>query len=239
MASNLLQYLRLPSPFKQTENDQNNEKETLTMNTEHRVDYSLNKTKSAHKLIRSTEREFELVTEYKTGNIVFTLQLGLYEILKLAIHKLYTNHPSEGREITYRPTIEKSNDLEVGCVYTVFDYGEKAYVVNLYHTTCKLVVNGKRELDFINDDVPLLYEITQSLKSFYGNDIINVLNGLFRNNIFLMNKDTEDKQDSSGKSRCIVCQKNVLSRAVQCHTCNNNNNNNMRLSACPNPHIFG
>ena len=154
----------------------------------HKVDYTLNKDKSITKKIRACEREDIIDTEYKTGNIVLTVQAGLYEIMKLTIQRLYSNHPVENKRVVPKVTIEKSNNFETACTYTVFENDEKVYVVNLYHTQSKIMINGKREFDFFNNDMPLLFEIMHSLEEFYGKDILDRLNSLIKNTLFLMNQ---------------------------------------------------
>ena len=166
-------------------------------------------------MIRCCERDCELVTEYKTGNMVLTLQAGLYAIIKPAIHQLYTHHPLEGREVQYKPIVDRNN-YQTGCVYTIKQEGEKIYVVNMYHTKCRIMINGKQELSFFNDDIPPLLEIVHTLRDFYGKDLIDILNQPVKNTLFLINKDTTEDQKSIA---CVVCGRNVRSRAVQCHTC--------------------
>ena len=185
----------------------------------HKVDYRLNKNKSITKKIRACEREHEIIAEYKTGNIILTIQGGLYEIMKLTIQRLYSDHPIENKRIVPKVSIEKSKNYETACTYTVFENGEKVYVVNLYHTQSKIMINGKKELDFLNKDIPLIAEIMNSLEDFYGKGTIGTLNTLIKNILFSMNKETTKDQPDNGKCPCVVCRRNVLTNAIQCHTC--------------------
>ena len=211
----------LTSPFKSNDNDiSGGQSKTHSIPiSKHKVDYSLNKEKSVYKKVRACEREHMIVTEYKTGNIVMTVQGGLYEFLKGSLQKLYSNHPQSHKKVECKQILEQSNNYETACTYTVFENDQKTYVVNLYHTRSRIVVNGKRELNFLNDDIPLLYKVLESLQDTYGQNVISDLNALIKRTLYTINKDTVEDQPDNGKCPCVVCKKNVRTNAVQCHTC--------------------
>ena len=69
--------------------------------------------------------------------------------MKVAIDKLYHNYPDENIRCTTKIAEDKDN-IEVSKHYKITLNGQKQFTVNLYHTTSKIMVNGHREIDFIN-----------------------------------------------------------------------------------------
>ena len=180
-----------------------------------RPGYTLSRPKAVAKKVKASEREFTLTCEYKTGNIVLTMQAGSYEILRHAIDHLYGNHPDRAITCTTKSTIDESDEhLETAKHYMVSGNGEKLFTINLYHTRCRILVNGKHELDFINFEFPLLMQIVDYLQQRYGMNAITV-NNLIKQVLVGIKKQNEES-DSDTEAKCIKCNKNVKTRAVYC-----------------------
>ena len=178
--------------------------------------YSMDKQKAIAKKISASERETTIETEYKVGNIVLTFQAGHFEIFKMALIQLYNSYPDPDVSFEKQQTLD-GNDLEVSFLYKVYKNHEKMFTVNIYNTKCRIVVNGNNELSFMNDHVPLLQSMIETLKEFYGNEIIDNLNSNIRSTLIKMNKCEKGKQTVDTK--CPKCKHNVRSRAVQCQMC--------------------
>ena len=176
------------------------------------ADYSLNMDKCVLKKIECSERDTKLVTQYKVGNLVFTLQAGYYELVRAGLDKLYTS-----QNISYTPILDKQG-YESARTYRVTRKGNSRFTVNLYHTKCRILVNGANELEFINYDLTV---ITKYIDQNFSEEC-NTLNTLIRNTMYLMRnpkKSDTDNIESTEKPKCSVCNRNVHSRASQCSTC--------------------
>ena len=180
--------------------------------------YSMDNKKAITKKIRASERDATIETEYKVGNIVMKFQAGYYEIFKLAIHKMFENHQDTTISYEKRQTLDK-NDLEVSYLYKVYKSKVKVFTINLYNTSCTVVINGTNELSFINDHLPVVQSIIEDLKHTYGSEMIDTLNTTIHNTLIKMNvSDSDTKVNISAK--CPKCRQNVRTRAVQCQMCN-------------------
>ena len=178
--------------------------------------YSLNTTKAINKKIRASERDGVLLTEYKVGNLVFTLQAGYYEMFKTAVHQLYNNHPDPTISCEKESTVDK-NKLEVSFLYKVHKNNGKLYTINMYNTKCKILVNGKDELAFINDHLPLIQSMISNLDEQYGKDMSSILNTMIKDTLVKINES--ENTSTVPDNKCPICKQNVRSRAVQCQIC--------------------
>ena len=138
-------------------------------------------------------------------------------MFKLAVHQLYSNHPDPTIACDTENTVDK-NGLEVSFFYKVYMGSDKLFTINMYNTKCKILVNGKNELTFINDHLPLIQSLISKLESSYDSDMISALNTMLRNTLIKMNNF--ENKSTAPDSKCPICKQNVRSRAVQCEICN-------------------
>ena len=56
--------------------------------------------------------------------------------------------------------------------YTLYVAGQKQYTVNLYHTTCSLLIKGTKESDYVDHDLPRVENIVKSIK--VANKVVDI-----------------------------------------------------------------
>ena len=119
-------------------------------------DYTLNRTKSLEKKNIGCQRE-HMKCEVKQGNnVVIELSTAAYELVKICLHELFQNP-----NFSYFPERKDSVELHGANVDTCYKiYNKKSdgscgkmqkFVINLYHTTSVLLVNGSRTDIFLTD----------------------------------------------------------------------------------------
>ena len=110
------------------------------------TNYSMNKPKTAGQKIEASTRPTQSVKK-TTGGIVLTFNAAVYELFKNAVVSYYQTHPDFTVKI--KPTrtadgLHEQDSLSISPLSGNSSFRAKhRFVINLYHTTCKVVVNGK------------------------------------------------------------------------------------------------
>ena len=126
--------------------------------TKSKLIYNLNVDKAVTKKCKYTSRQNICVR--KKGGFILTLTTAHYEGARFAI--LDYLQKTDALSFTVSE-MKESSSMCVQSNYTVFINGIKAYVVNLYHTNCKIMVNGAQVDRFINIDWPSIFETIDCL----------------------------------------------------------------------------
>lgn len=154
--------------------------------------YSLNKSKAMKKKFHATEREEITVTE-TGGGMKFSFNAGTYELLKLASEEFFgsVDQPYSCNRI---PVHDKKGNL-VETKYKMASGMTSYYTLNMYHTKCTCLVNGKQTAYFMETDLPKIIDLVEdNLQS--ENTSVNEVNENIKKLITVYYKSSENDQDA-------------------------------------------
>lgn len=111
--------------------------------------YELNRTKAIHKKLSATKIQMLTVTE-TGGGVKFAFSTGMYELFKLAADEYFMSDSMKTH--CKKITVSDKNNAVVETKYKV-NVNTGQYTVNMYHTRCSCLVNGKRTSQSVTSDV--------------------------------------------------------------------------------------
>ncbi|KAH3841353.1 hypothetical protein DPMN_114812 [Dreissena polymorpha] len=94
--------------------------------------------------------------------IVFTLTAAAFELFKKSLYRYSAVHPSlvlkevENRVKTNKAKSEVAVDISLSVKYK--GSAHQLYRINLYQTTSRIGVNGKNEMKFLQENLPVICE---------------------------------------------------------------------------------
>ena len=125
--------------------------------------YRLNKDRALDKKLEYTNRE-EIVLEETGGGLKILVNTGTYELLRKATHSYYSSEENGFNIQIINGT--DSNGLVVDTRYKVSQGRTHQYTINLYHTRCSLLINGKNENRFTRTDLPNILSQIENQHNF-------------------------------------------------------------------------
>lgn len=133
--------------------DGNEEKMTESRN------YVLNETKSMSKKLAAAEKPCFTITE-TGGGIKLNFNSGMYELFKIATNEFFSSDQMKNSCKTVGVTDKKSSSIETKYKVTG---GKKChyYMLNMYHTTCSCLVNGKNTEQFVKKDIHEIFKLIE------------------------------------------------------------------------------
>ena len=126
--------------------------------TEYRK-YELNRGKAVQKKLKFTERECITITETK-GGIKAEFNTGTYEIFRKAVHE-YITADEQNFCVQHTEVKDKAGNV-VECKYRLSKSKSSYYTINLYHSKCSTLVNGKQSNQFLRKDLPNILSFMES-----------------------------------------------------------------------------
>ena len=120
--------------------------------------FELNFRKATRNLEECTDRQ-DIVIERTGGGIVLKLNAGSYQLLKYAARSYYTSE-SLALTCTITPVFDKKGCL-IETKYRLTKGRSGLYTLNLYHTRCSALVNGKADQHFIETDLPNIIKLAE------------------------------------------------------------------------------
>ena len=121
--------------------------------------YNLNTTRSMGKKLKATARCDMEITD-TGGGIKLMFTAGTYELIKFATDKLFTQDDMKGK-CERIPVLDKKKNL-VETKYKVSTGKHTHYCLNMYHTKCLCLVNGKGTLQFMQTDIHDIFSVIQN-----------------------------------------------------------------------------
>ncbi|WAR14023.1 hypothetical protein MAR_004128 [Mya arenaria] len=189
------------------------------------TNYDLNVDKALLKKLHAAKRTDNVKIEHTNGGIVMTADTATFELLKAATLVYYRKKDSS------EVTIEQSTDRGGNNIVQFTIRVNNKYTLNIYNTTSRILVNGKQQNIFINEDLDQIYEVCCSAKIDGQRINTDKLNQIFIEEIQKMqNVKIQENSDNSRPKcvkpnaknnediSCIKCQKNCLTRSVLCST---------------------
>lgn len=190
-----------------------------------RTTYKLNLEKSLEKKLEASRRIRNFSYDFKDGGVVFEADVATYELFRLTALSFY-NDIGPGREINMTKMTDCTGENVSQLTIRVFDSvaNEKEYTVNMYHTTSRVMVNGRNVGKFINEDLEKIHEIIQDSLTQSVNIDLNSLNKLIQNEleklVTAFNKDNTTKKKSSDAEHqvCDITSENKQDN-IECTKC--------------------
>ena len=114
--------------------------------------YSANTRKTLKKQLAAANRSYLFSVKCESNNFVVQCQAGLYDLVRkaLLVHYLIRSNYGQECEINVQ---KDANGIIMQTTIKISGQGRGAvrYTINMYHTTCTLLVNGRQFQDFQSD----------------------------------------------------------------------------------------
>lgn len=118
-------------------------------------DYTLNYEKAFQKKAVACKADYKVQAEVKHGNYIFSFSAGMYELYRDELREHYERLNDDSRsgvKVTFKDCTDRSGST-VESQIRVFERigngcGQQKYVMNLYHTKSRVMVNGKEVSHF-------------------------------------------------------------------------------------------
>lgn len=160
--------------------------------------YELNKTKAIDKKLQYTEREM-FTAEETAGGITVQLNTGMYELLKAVVHKYYSDETNQ-YDYQHIPVIDHRGSL-VETKYKVAKGRSKLYTLNMYHTKCALLINGRNPRHFLFTDFANMVSEIQAELTNNGTPLASVNEGL--KELLIKMKCQSKPETYEGEELCV------------------------------------
>jgi len=183
--------------------------------------YTLNIDKALSKKLDAANRAANIEYTYTHGGIVIKADVATFELLKQATTEYYGNLPKTQGTATIQKVLDKSKTATVQTTIRVHNLQGKTYTVNLYLTTCVLLVNGKNTQLFVNRDIKDIHELIRN--TYCGSNKINItkLNEMMKSKLEQALKSKPRDQCASEENisiKCIKCTRVCRSKSSYCST---------------------
>ncbi|CAC5379549.1 unnamed protein product [Mytilus coruscus] len=198
--------------------------------------YSLDIDKVLQNKLESAKRT-DISYKMTGGGLTVTLDLATFEFFIAAISSYYQCYPLSAGEITFQSEHDRRGVL-VQKTFKVQLKNSESCTINAYTTKATLLINGKSITHFIENELPTIHHM-----------ICNTYVKKEQLQYIMDNRSTNNNM----KAKCRKCNRNVITRAVQCNNCQmwvhyrceglrpididkieNNNNTSYTCSSCPN-----
>lgn len=186
--------------------------------------YTLNIDKALKKKLDATKRQQNVLYEYTKGGLVITADAATFELFKIAANIYNENLPeSLGKAyITQSTDSTKCNNVQT--TIRVHEQEQPAYTINLYLTSSRILVNGKKLTLFVERDITGIHDIIHAA-TCNGNQInLNKLNNILAEQLQRiigtttsmdeLGKTPATKQHEIEDISCNKCRKNCKTRST-------------------------
>ena len=201
--------------------------------------YALNMDKAIQKKIETCNTEYKVLSEQKANNYIFYFSTAMYELYRTALVEHFrscTSNEQTDTKISYKDCSDQSG-ATVESQIKVYPKGnlKQKYIINMYHTKSKIMVNGSEAHRFSQEHSSITDKILQSEdvnkldKDFRDHLIdglksiklqqpsavseINVEQPQSPQNTNIHNDDTDDAVP------CLSCDELVISDGIFCDSC--------------------
>ena len=201
--------------------------------------YALNMDKAIQKKIETCNTEYKVLSEQKANNYIFYFSTAMYELYRTALVEHFrscTSNEQTDTKISYKDCSDQSG-ATVESQIKVYPKGnlKQKYIINMYHTKSKIMVNGSeahrfsQEHSSITDKILQSEDVSKLDKDFRDHLIdglksiklqqpsavseINVEQPQSPQNTNIHNDDTDDAVP------CLSCDELVISDGIFCDSC--------------------
>ena len=191
-------------------------------------DYALSIEKSLVKKLEATRRNASIEYQMTGGGLKGMMDTASYELMKRAIEQYYVDFPKERGTVRIDKDIDQKGAV-VASVIRVFSADTHLYTINLYHTRCTFLVNGKKVDEFLSVDIPKVHELLNNVVLDGKAIDLGALNQIMAHQLqqaierqsSMVNESTVKKCPRSitdKDNECFKCKRNLKSRATWCDT---------------------
>ncbi|KAH3786518.1 hypothetical protein DPMN_164625 [Dreissena polymorpha] len=157
-------------------------------------DYELNSEKAMKKKLYATTRDHAIV-KVTGGGLKIEFSTGMYELFKCCADEFYQSETLKFK-CQKTPVYDNIGSL-VETKYRLSSGRNGVYTINLYHTKCSCLVNGKMVNQFAESDLLEIIQLTSN-KLISENLTVDEVNAKFQEilqecMLVLTNKQTEEK----------------------------------------------
>ena len=142
---------------------------THTSDETHMMTYQLNKEKAMKKKLKACSRQEPVILEQTNGGLRMHLQTGMYEAMRHAIAPYYGGEATSNEVETSKTIVDATKNV-VGETIRIKNRqtGIIAYVINMYHTTSSMLINGVDEEAFLRRDLTGLISEINTTEKYTG-----------------------------------------------------------------------
>ena len=146
-------------------------------------DFTLNMDRALKKKLNACNAEYKIYSECKSGNYVFVFSTAMYELYRLKSAEHFDTVKSDENaniKVVYKDCVDRSGaTVELQMKIYKKSNNRLKYTINMYHTKCKLLVNGREAHLFNLEHAKISDYIMQSedvahLDRIYSNKIQEV-----------------------------------------------------------------
>ena len=124
-------------------------------------------------------RAKNLKYNYTDGGVVGRADAATFELIKHATLQLYSQYPSGKGSAHITFITNNSKQFHVQHTIRVSEKNDRGYTINLYHTTTKMLVNGRNIEKCMQDDLRDIQIIIEKALNNNNNPDIGNLNDMF------------------------------------------------------------
>ena len=191
--------------------------------------YNLNKAKAMDKLQQSCERKLDMDIVATDGGLVLTFSAGGFLLFKNSLHTFFKE---QKLLTTSTKTIkDKQSKAVVQESISVFDIAgqkkKKEYVINLYLTTCRVLINGKHENRFFNTDMKAISHIMHGIRDNHNISEQSI------NEFFIKSLDKFKTNNNHPEKKEIQSMKAISDNTILDEPLNDSSNHNSTSEALP------
>ena len=151
--------------------------------------------------------------------------------MKNAVLHYYNDYPKHKGTVTIDNDVDKRGSITITSIKVSLD-DSKLYTLNLYHTKCSFLVNGKSMEQFLNNDLSEIHKIIssvvlngnqidlKSLNVLLAQQLTTVLNSMSKSTAKTLDSDSNPQSEVPDDIKCSKCKRNVKSRGIWCASCN-------------------
>ena len=131
---------------------------SMNSNTESSVhNYTLNITKSLHKKLEANKRNINVEYKFTNGGVVLTSDTVTFELFIIVTLNYFESLSETKGQVHIREITDKSHSTVVQHTIKVI-LNNNSYAINIYNTTCRLLVNGNGANSFVTNDIPNIHK---------------------------------------------------------------------------------
>ena len=198
-------------------------KEDAKIHREIIKNYSLNVDKALLKKLEATQRSTSMEYKQTNGGLVIKADAATFELLKHATVAYFEELPCNIGKATIQRETDSSKNATVQITIKMKEKCGKTYTVNLYLTTCTLMVNGKNPENFGDRDIKEIHKLIENVNNGDKNKTITKLNEIMKSKLeqALQGKRVQPKyadKDEKVSIQCFKCTKNCRTKSTFCNS---------------------
>ena len=187
--------------------------------------YRLNVRKAAEKLIDATSRPYDCKIDIKHENIIIEFSAGALLLFMDCFNNHFNTSPQ--LKLVHTNKFDESQEKLVErsiSVALASKPRQQLYRINIYHTTCKIEVNGRHMYQFLDElkvigeamkDIPNLKQINDVIRN-KCQEFLSKQNVQTAETILAKPANGAKALTDKGHTQCLKCKKQCLTSCIFC-----------------------